>query len=69
MLSAAYTQLVQGAEPAAGLKVPCAHAAHGPPCGPVNPGTHSQSVRAVLAPRAVEFGGHARQSDVLSSGA
>lgn len=36
---------VQLAAPLLFLKVPAAHATHGPPSGPVKPGLHLQSVR------------------------
>ena len=38
--------VVHACEPSQFLYLPCAHSAHGPPSGPVNPGTHAQIVLA-----------------------
>ena len=48
-------QLLQAAEPAAALYCPTAHAAHGPPFGPVCPASHRHASGAVLAAALVEF--------------
>jgi hypothetical protein len=49
-------------EPEAFLYVPTAHAAHGPPSGPVYPALHAQSVAAVLPAGASACAGQAWHS-------
>ena len=42
-------QSVHAALPAAGLYFPAAHAAHGPPFGPVEPAAHSCTTQSLSA--------------------
>ena len=50
-------QAVHAAEPAAALKKPAAHGAHGPPSGPLKPTLHRQPPRDALPATEIEFAG------------
>ena len=52
-------QLLQAPAPGCALCLPAAHAAHGPPSGPVEPALHVQFVEAVLPSGELDLAAHA----------
>jgi len=59
-------QAAQLASPGPALKLPGAHAVHGPPSGPVNPALHVQFESRVLVALECEKAGQAAQSSKSS---
>ena len=64
---AAGPQSAQAALPCAALYLPSSQAAHGPPAGPVKPGSHVQSMSASLAKPPVVLAGQGSHAEAAAT--